>query len=94
MAYPKREYVPHPSMLRRGLGIALICTALAARAADNSPRAVIVTPDPVLAVPYASAMNEDGVVEANAARVENGIVYLEYKAAPGTAYDALTAAAR
>ncbi len=94
MAYPKREYVPHPSMLRRGLGIALICTALAARAADNSPRAVIVTPDPVLAVPYASAMNEDGVVEANAARVENGIVYLEYKAGPGTAYDALTAAAR
>ncbi|MGE3771381.1 MAG: hypothetical protein AB7I32_00525 [Gammaproteobacteria bacterium] len=75
------------------MSLALICTALSAQAAERSPFEVIVKPDAGPA-PHASAMNEDGVVEANSARIENGIVHLEYKAAPGTSYDALTAVAR
>lgn len=78
---------------RRTASFALFLAASFAQAAERSPLEVIVTPDAGLAS-YTSAMNETGVVEANSARIDNGIVYLEYDAAPGTADAALTAAAR
>jgi len=91
MAYRTHENIQIRSILRRGLSLTLICAALSAQAYDGAPLEVVVTPGNA---PQASAMNEDGVVEANAARVENGIVYLEYQAAPGTSYEALSAATR
>ncbi len=77
---------------RRGLFLALAFAALSAQAAERQPLEVLVTPDTGKAQ-YSSAMNEDGVVEANVARIENGIVYLEYRAASGTPRDTLTAGA-
>lgn len=88
MAYRAYENIRISSFLRRGLSLALICTALSAQANDGAPLEVVVTPGAPMSV-----MNEDGVVEANAVRIENGIVYLEYEAAPGSTYDALSAVA-
>jgi len=82
-----------PAWWRRAASLALVLAAFSAQAAERSALEVIVTPDTGPAA-YASAMNEAGVVEANSARIENGIVCLEYDAAPGTADAALTAAAR
>ncbi|HMM74820.1 MAG TPA: hypothetical protein PJ986_03855 [Gammaproteobacteria bacterium] len=94
MACREHEYVPKiHSILRRALSLALICAALSAQATERLPFEVIVRPDAVPA-PYASAMNEEGVIEANSVRIDDGVVHLEYKAAPGTSYDALTAVAR
>lgn len=74
--------------------VVLLLAALAGPtcAADRQPLEVRVTPSTASA-PYVSAINEDGIVEANAARVQDGVVYLEFR--PQTAADtALTADAR
>lgn len=70
---------------RRGLPLLLALGAAGAQAGEVPPHAVIVTPG----ASYESAINEDGIVEANAARVENGIVHLEFLPPP---VEALTVA--
>lgn len=58
-----------------GLALVVLLAGVNAQAAPQHPHEVLVTPDAL----YPGAINEDGVVEANAARVENGVVYLEYR---------------
>lgn len=88
MADRKNEQTPRvASLLRRSL-YALAFAATTLQAAERGPLEVIVTTgaEPL----HASAINEDGVLEANSARVENGIVYLEFDAAAASS-QALTA---
>lgn len=70
-----------------GVALAVLLASASAQAETQQPHEVVVTPD----TRYASAINEDGVIEANVARVEDGVVYLEYRAARD-AGTALTAA--
>lgn len=70
----------------RGLvsGIVLAVTALA-QAAEPVPLDQLVAPGMGTQASFLDAVNAGGVVEANSARVENGVVYLDYVPAPAVA---------
>ena len=74
-------------------GLCLAVLTMSAQADDRRPHEVIVTPG-VPTAQQTSLLNEDGIVEANSARVEAGVVYLEYRPATGVEREALTADVR